>query len=496
MEVGRVLGPYTLERKLGAGGMGEVWAARHERIGRLYAVKVLLPELATRREALTRFEREARALSALGHPNIVQVHDFAIEPDGTAYLAMDLLDGMELTSAIAGRGLAPARARRIAMDIAAGLGAAHRIGLVHRDLKPSNVFLVGSGERERAVLLDFGLAKARTDDPSSDPVLGQKLTASGMILGTPHYMSPEQAQGLPLDARVDVWALGAVIYEMLSGRAAFEGPTIASVFAAILTRDPAPLNVPGADALEALAMRCLDKDHERRPADGNAVLATLEGELAAPIVHDSGAVAPTVAVSSTPATRAAISVPTPLPAPSPSPRAWLAGAAIMLAALSVGAWALLGRGTSPVIVESTTHVALATPDAGMPDAFVSIDAATPIPDVGVDAATPPIVRTRHVRPAAPAPSSLEGRVPPGMESAPGARELMEAGDRMNEGDWRGCLEALRHAPETAHILSVRLSCASNAHDRTELEHVCARLHERFASSPFNQTCETLLSLPR
>jgi hypothetical protein len=238
-----------------------------------------------------------------------------------------------------------------------------------------------------------------------------------------------------------------------------------------------------AGRLEALAMRCLDKDRDRRPVDGTAVLGTLEDP--SPFVDG---VAPTLALPSAPATRVAIPE-----AKRATAAPWVVGGMVALATATIGGWALFGRVAPSSRVESTSHVALGPPDAGVPDAFVSVDAAAAPLDVGVDAGST-IVRVRRAHPTAPPPSSLEGRVPPGMESAPGARELMEAGDRINEGDWRGCLDALRHAPETAHILSVRLSCASNAHDRPELERVCARIHERFPLSPFNQTCETLLTI--
>jgi tRNA A-37 threonylcarbamoyl transferase component Bud32 len=511
MEIGRRLGPYVIERKLGEGGMGAVYAARHERIGRLYAVKVLLPDLASRPEALVRFEREARALSALGHPNIVQVHDFAALPDGTTYLAMDLLEGIELARALGGsRALDPARARRIAMDIAAGLGAAHRIGLVHRDLKPSNVFLVGQGERERAVLLDFGLAKALGASAQTDPALANKLTASGMVLGTPHYMSPEQAQGAALDARSDVWSLGVVAYEVMTGKLPFDGPSIATVFAAILTADPMPpsaLGWRGAPELEALVMHCLDRDRERRPQDGDAALAWIEGRSVAAEVGSARTIAASPATPM-PATRATPSLPAPsvdLPtaiAPEPSRGvpawAWAIGAVALVALGAVGARLGSSR-TAP-----STFAAPSASDAALDtDASRAVDAAVvdSAPDVFVappDAFVPvpePAHRVRHAAAPPPPSSDLVGRVPPGMEAVPGARELMEAGELMQNGDWAGCLRVLSHAPQTQHVLSVEMSCASNGHDRPALTRVCGQLRQRFPASLFNQSCATLLSMP-
>ncbi|HEY8432683.1 MAG TPA: serine/threonine-protein kinase, partial [Sandaracinaceae bacterium] len=234
--VGRTLaGTYRIDALLGAGGMGAVYAATHVRTGRPYAVKVLLPEVAARPGALARFRREAEAIGALGHANIVAIHDFA-ESDGLAYLVMDRLEGEDLGARIERGPLPLGEAIAIAGQIAAGLAAAHARGIVHRDLKPANVFLARQpGAPERAVLLDFGLAKSVA--PEGDLA---RLTASGVVLGTPQYMSPEQASGAPVDARTDLYSLATILYEMLAGAPPFSAPSVPVLFAKLVSDPPPP----------------------------------------------------------------------------------------------------------------------------------------------------------------------------------------------------------------------------------------------------------------
>ncbi len=234
VQPGRVLGKaYRVERALGAGGVGAVFEAIQVRTGRRYAVKVLLPEIAMREGAAKRFRREAEALAAVGHSGIVQIHDFDAEDDGTQFLVMDLLEGEDLATRIAREGaLDLPIALRVLEEIGSGLAAAHDLGIVHRDLKPANVFLARrAGSPERATILDFGLAK-NLAGPSVH------LTATGVGLGTPLYMSPEQARGEDVDLRTDVYALGCILFEMLTGNAPFTGATISIVIAKILTEDP------------------------------------------------------------------------------------------------------------------------------------------------------------------------------------------------------------------------------------------------------------------
>lgn len=270
VEVGAVFnGTYLLESPLGAGGMGEVWVAKHLRTNRKYALKVLPSGAVISSEAIRRFEREALAASALGHPNIVGVHDFHRE-GAIPYLVMDLLEGETLEARLTRVGSLPWEdAKRIGLELASALAAAHDAGLLHRDLKPSNVCLAPLPDgKERAVLLDFGLVK------STDDVAVSRITLTGAALGTPLYMSPEQARGEPLDVRSDIYALGAVVFEMLTGAPPFFDRTIAAVYARLLAELPPAASSlaprpcpPGVDTLLASA---LAKEKEGRPPTARA----------------------------------------------------------------------------------------------------------------------------------------------------------------------------------------------------------------------------------
>ncbi|MEM7605487.1 MAG: protein kinase [Myxococcota bacterium] len=217
--IGRVFGSYRLKGRLGSGGIGDVYAAEHVRTGRPYAVKVLHE---TNAQSLRRFRREAEALAAIGHEGVVAVHDFDTTEDGIAFLVMEQLKGEDLKARLARGALTTHEAFRIFDEVAGALEAAHTAGVLHRDLKPSNVFLRHTHRGVRAVLLDFGLAKA-TDG------LETTLTASGRVLGTPAYMSPEQALGEDVDERTDVYSLAVVLYEMLAGYTPFAGRNVTAI---------------------------------------------------------------------------------------------------------------------------------------------------------------------------------------------------------------------------------------------------------------------------
>jgi hypothetical protein len=271
--LGRTLGGvYRVDKRLGAGGIGAVYVASQTRTGRRYAVKVLLPEAALHPGAIERFRREAAALGALGHAGIVQLHDFDTADDGTQFLVMELLEGEDLASRLGKGGALPwSTAVRILEETASALSAAHALGLVHRDLKPANIFLARrQGASERATLLDFGLA--RNVRAAADV----RLTATGAGLGTPLYMSPEQARGEDVDLRCDVYALGCVLYEMLTGAPPFEGPTLTAVLARILTEPPpqptlrAPFPVP--PGLDEVVRTALAKDPAQRYPSAQALV--------------------------------------------------------------------------------------------------------------------------------------------------------------------------------------------------------------------------------
>jgi serine/threonine protein kinase len=263
---GARLGPYEIVAPLGAGGMGEVYRARDPRLGREVAVKVLPSEVARDPERLRRFEQEARAASALNHPNILTVHDVGAA-GGTSYLVTELLEGESLRALLRRGALPPQRAVELALQSARGLAAAHEKGIVHRDLKPENLFLTGDGVVK---ILDFGLARL-APEPTSASALAraptvENLTGEGAVLGTIGYMSPEQVRGEPADARSDLFSLGCVLVEMLSGKRAFAGESAVDTMHAILHDEPdAAESLAGAPtALGDLVSRCLEKRREKR----------------------------------------------------------------------------------------------------------------------------------------------------------------------------------------------------------------------------------------
>lgn len=268
---GTKLGPYEIQSPLGAGGMGEVYRARDTRLDRTVAVKILSAHLSSNADAKQRFEREARAISSLNHPNICTLHDVGHQ-DGADFLVMEYLEGETLADRLSKGPLPPEQVLRYGIEICDGLEKAHKHGVIHRDLKPGNVMLTKSG----AKLMDFGLAKATADEPPpsssltmnlSGPSAGQPLTVRGTVLGTFQYMAPEQLEGNEADARSDIFALGAVLYEMASGRRAFTGNTQASIVASILASDPQPISAVqpmSPPALDRVVKTCMAKEPDER----------------------------------------------------------------------------------------------------------------------------------------------------------------------------------------------------------------------------------------
>ena len=264
---GTRLGPYEVVAPIGAGGMGEVYKARDARLNRDVAIKILSATFSADPERRERFEREARAVSSLNHPNICAVYDVGSE-GGIDYLVMELLDGESLAARLAKGPLPLDVALRCGIEIADALSRAHRGGIVHRDLKPANVVLTKQG----AKLLDFGLAKVGAPAGSASgasmmPTVEKSLTADGTILGTFQYMAPEQLEAQDADARTDIFAFGALLYEMVTGRKAFEGRSQASLIASIINANPAPLASIAPmtpPALERLVRICLQKDPDDR----------------------------------------------------------------------------------------------------------------------------------------------------------------------------------------------------------------------------------------
>ena len=268
---GTKLGPYEIVAPLGAGGMGEVYRARDTRLDRTVAIKILPTHLSDNPEAKDRFDREARAISSLSHPNICHLYDVGAQ-DGTNYLVMEYLEGETLADRLRKGPLPLEQFLKVGIEICEGLEKAHRSGVIHRDLKPGNIMLTKNGSK----LMDFGLAKAipKAATPASGltasfntPAASQPLTAQGTVVGTFQYMAPEQLGGQAAEARSDLFSLGAVLYEMITGRRAFEGKSPLSVASAILEKEPAPISTikpMTPPALDHAIRCCLAKDPEER----------------------------------------------------------------------------------------------------------------------------------------------------------------------------------------------------------------------------------------
>lgn len=284
LTAGSRLGPYEIIAPIGAGGMGEVYKARDPRLGRLVAVKVLPEHLARHPDALARFEREAKAVAALSHPNILGIHDFATHGE-SPYVVMELLEGESLRARLEQGPLPPQRAVEIAIQMAEGLAAAHEKGVVHRDLKPDNLWITKEG---RIKILDFGLAKQVSvqgaGSGSMEPtaaVDGGVRTERGMILGTLGYMSPEQVRGEAVDARSDLFSFGVVLFEMLAGKRAFARASPSDTMAAILRDDPPEMDGasrPLPPGLQRIVRHCLEKSPERRFHSAHDVAFALQNQ--------------------------------------------------------------------------------------------------------------------------------------------------------------------------------------------------------------------------
>jgi serine/threonine protein kinase/Tol biopolymer transport system component len=325
MQIGTKLGPYEILSPLGAGGMGEVYKAKDERLGRFVAIKVLPEHLAKNADALARFEREAKAVAALNHPNILAIHDLGRQGE-LVFAVMELLEGESMRARLAQGPLPARKAVGLAMQMADGLAAAHEKGVLHRDLKPDNLWLTKDG---RLKILDFGLAKqlpAFAGGAGSQvltesmPALGAQ-TEEGMILGTVGYMSPEQVRGEAVDARSDIFSFGAVFFEMLTGRRAFARSSASDTLAAILRDDPTELadsSKPIPPGLHRVLDHCLEKEAGRRFRDAQDLAFALESALS-----ESGA---------------------PSTGPTPAPRISSKSRLPLLGALLAGgllAWAIL-----------------------------------------------------------------------------------------------------------------------------------------------------------
>src|SRR6478609_8662083 len=293
LSAGTRLGPYEVAAPIGAGGMGEVYRARDSRLKRDVAIKVLPATFSSDADRLRRFEQEAQTAGGLNHPNITAVHDFG-EHDGAPYIVTELLEGETLRARMSGGALPVRKATDYAIQVANGLAAAHEKGIVHRDLKPENLFVTKDG---RVKILDFGLAKLTQADgavgPQTNLPTAPPATEPGVVMGTLGYMSPEQVKGKSADARSDIFAFGAILYEALSGQRAFHRDTAAETMSAILREEPPDLSATNKSVqpgLERIVRHCLEKNPEERFYSARDVafdleaLSGLSGATAAPSV--------------------------------------------------------------------------------------------------------------------------------------------------------------------------------------------------------------------
>jgi serine/threonine protein kinase len=413
---GSVLGSYRITGQLNRGGMGAVFRAQHELLGKPAAIKVLRPELCANSEIIDRFFKEAFAASAIRHPGIVEVFDFGYHADGRAYLVMELLEGETLSARLARTGLDEIRAAVIARGIASALGAAHAKGFIHRDLKPDNVFLVPdpdmpSGERPK--VLDFGIAKLSEEDQRR-----VSKTRTGALLGTPSYMAPEQARAAgEIDSRADLYSLGCMLYEMLTGAPPFVAEGAGEVIALHLFAEPELPSAkrPGvSEEMDRITMRLLAKEPEGRYANAfevvealSAAIPTLSGRMAAVApgtVRRQALVVPTLSgampASASPRTAhgsPAALTPLPLhPVPAPASRARAMRPAILAGVMTLGIAAAIvvflvlrppkKRAAPPPTAPAPTKVTTIAPaPAPVAPAEVSYHLAITPPDVAASA---------------------------------------------------------------------------------------------------------------
>jgi serine/threonine protein kinase len=365
--VGQSIAHYQVLALLGSGGMGDVYLARDTRLGRKVALKLLPDYLTDDESRIRRFKQEARAASALNHPNVVTIYEIE-QADGRYFIATEFVEGETLRQHLKGGSLRPGEALGVAAQIAGALSKAHQAGIVHRDIKPENVMLDAEG---RVKVLDFGLAKyteplsgGAVDDANKESV----HTVPGMLMGTTAYMSPEQARGLAVDARTDVWSLGVVLYEMLAGRAPFGGRTPSDVLAAILEREPEPLAKEGSgapDELQRIVRKALQKDREKRYQTSKDLALDLESLRRELDGAGSGRATPgsTAVQESPPDARA--------PRHGSAPALVFVAVLLLAAAAIVGAWIwrssnpLTAGKTNPATVETTAPPAAAGPERSL-----------------------------------------------------------------------------------------------------------------------------------
>ncbi len=388
LPLGAKIGAYKIEKLLGEGGMGFVYEATHEVLGRRTAIKFLRPELAGHPQIVLRFLQEAKAVNLINHANIINVYDYGDGADGSVYFVMEFLDGETIDDLMKKRRPMPAPLLlHVFGQIAKALAAAHAKKIVHRDLKPVNVYVITREDNPYFIkLLDFGIAQLRGDGSV------QGLTVAGQVMGTPQFMSPEQITGAPVDVRTDVWALGVMLYKAATGKAPFKGESFSELADGILHHPPGKPSVAAPDAtiapaLDTLIMQCLERDLDKRCASVDAFiagLATVAGAyklddeaILAAVRGDAGAISEPLPKMRSEPTRASLAGSLPLyqgageraPAPSRSTGSktgMYAAVGLAVVALGGGGYALFGRGksadaTSPPPIATATATAAASP---------------------------------------------------------------------------------------------------------------------------------------
>jgi serine/threonine protein kinase len=453
---GSRLGPYEILAPLGEGGMGEVYRARDAKLGRNVALKVLPEAFARDNERMARFEREAKVLASLNHPNIASIYGLE-DSCATHALVMELVEGLTLADRLKSGPIPIDEALRIARQICEALEYAHERGIVHRDLKPANVKLTND---DTVKVLDFGLAKAAEGNAASidiatSPTIGQMATQAGVLLGTPAYMAPEQARGKAVDRRADIWAFGCFLYEMLTGKMAFRGETVTDTLAAVIRSEPDWLVLPSATPIRirVLLQRCLLKDPKRRLRDiGEARISIDEVLVDAP--------EPSAIIGEKPPDSAELmhsKIPVPVKVarrPRSSAAIWTAVVAVVLLSVAGGYWAntISERSKAehaPAIVAAVPP-ALPTPEAVKPSVGT--------PGTEQPAKPPHAKRPSASRPAgrpaaveAPAPPQT-APLPPAQRSAGAAAALSAVSAGQNDGAYSGrvCYGKTPNEPERCH----------------------------------------------
>jgi serine/threonine-protein kinase len=391
--VGAILADrYQIIRRIGEGGMGAVYEAKHTVIGKRVAVKVLLEKFLAKSDFVARLLQEARLASSIGHEHIVDVTDFGTTSDGRSFVVMEFLDGESLAElAMREAPLPIERSLGIARQVASALGAAHAKGIFHRDVKPENIYLVRRGDADFVKVVDFGISKA-VKPGGDEGGEGYRLTHTGLLLGTPLYMSPEQARGEEdLDHRVDIWALGVLLYECLTGEVPFRASNYLGIISQVLTHVPTPPSklrpeLGISDAVEAVVMRAMDKDRARR----YQTMAEVEGDLERLLAGDQNVgFVPRATVAGAPASEA--------------PRRWplltLGGGVLVATVVGLLAW----PSKPPPIIAAPAPVAAPAVAPQMPAPPPPI--APPSPAVAVQPPAPPVSPGRKKRTRAEAPAA-------------------------------------------------------------------------------------------